>query len=173
MGLSAAQDYLEDRKSKGFNVIQVFLTSKWMPTNILGQAPFVNNNLSQLDSGFFDHVEAVLRKSESLGLFICLGVGEPFRPDALYRVTTPAQAYDYGWTLGHRLGSYTNLIWNLGQDWYAVRDGVDSRPLIRATAEGIADAVNGERGFDGRADYSTTLMSLSRFHLVVAMVSKG
>jgi hypothetical protein len=155
----AAEDYLEDRKCKGFNVIQVFLTASWMPTNVLGQAPFVNANPSQLDPEFFGHVDAIIRKSRSLGLFICLGVGDAFRPHAVCRVTNPAQAYNYGWAIAHRLRKNPNVIWNLGQDWHAVRDGVDSRPLIRAAAEGIADAVNGERAFDGHADYSTTLMT--------------
>jgi len=157
--LPAAQDYLQDRSSKGFNVIQVFLTGKWMPTNVLGQAPFVHGDPTRLNPNFFAHVEAIIRKSQSLGLFLCLGIGDAFRPDGVYRVTSPTQAYDYGWGIAHELTGYSNLIWNLGQDWHAVRNGINYRPLIRAAAEGIADAVNGERRFDGKADYTTTLMT--------------
>lgn len=154
-----AEEYLENRKAKGFNVIQVSLTGNWMPTDRLGQSPFVNRDPSRLNPAYFDHVEAILQKSDSLGMYLCFGVGDVFRPDASCRVTNPAQAYNYGWALAHRLRKYPNIIWNLGQDWYAVHNGVDSRPLIRATAEGIADAVNGQRTFDGHADYSTTLMT--------------
>jgi Protein of unknown function (DUF4038)/Putative collagen-binding domain of a collagenase len=159
ISLPAAEDYLEDRKVKGFNVIQVFLTARWMPTNVVGQTPFLDGNPTRLNPAFFDHVEAVIRKSQSLDLLVCLGIGDALRPDAQSRVSSPPEAYEYGWAIAHRFRNESNIIWNLGQDWHAVRGAVDSRPLIRATAEGIADAVNGERGFDGRADYSTTLMT--------------
>ncbi len=81
------------------------------------------------------------------------------RPDSKWRVTVPEKAYTCGWVVGHRLRHRHNLIWNVGHDWHAVLKDVDDRPLIRAMAEGVADGVNGAPAFDGKADYSTTLMT--------------
>ncbi|MEA3225983.1 MAG: DUF4038 domain-containing protein, partial [Planctomycetota bacterium] len=70
-------------------------------------------------------------------------------------------AYQHGYFLGDRYRGSTHIIWLMGGDPSRERraDHPDRLAMTRALAEGVADGFNGDRGFDGRADYATTLMS--------------
>jgi hypothetical protein len=85
------------------------------------------------------------------------------------------KAYDYGWQVAEALKSggevRWNLIFGLGQDTHPERGNRVGEhnaangaawyiELVRAVAEGLADATNGlpSDSFDGAADYSTTFM---------------
>jgi len=82
-------------------------------------------------------------------------------PDDDPAVENPALAYRYGRFLGERYAKAANIIWTLGGDPPAERNVQIPKRLnfTRALAEGIADGVNGSGEFDGKADYSTTIMS--------------
>lgn len=162
--------YLEDRRAKGFNVIQTVVLSETLRTkgtNYYGVAPFVDDDplipmpVPENGYGFFEHVEYVVAEAARRGLYVGLlpTWGEWVVPrNGAPLFDTVEQAYGYGWFLGDRLSEARNVIWILGGDRQP-----DERPegvaLWRAMAEGIADGVNGERGQDGVADYTTTLMT--------------
>jgi hypothetical protein len=173
--------YLENRKTKGFNVIQTVIISEFIhmdnPVNYYGDSLFVNKNpelplttegsdpkdLKKYD--FWDHVDYAIKIAESKGLYLALlpSWGEwvtPRTDKPLF--DTKEQSYQYGWFLGNRYRKSLNLIWILGGDRQP-----DERPagidLWRAMAEGIADGVNGQKNLDGKADYSTTLMTYHSF----------
>lgn len=78
-------------------------------------------------------------------------------------------AYQYGNWLGERFGYKDNIIWMLGGDRSAINDSrtkwyegdtiQDFRLLYHAMAEGLADGVNGINRQDGKADYSSIVIS--------------
>jgi Protein of unknown function (DUF4038)/Putative collagen-binding domain of a collagenase len=68
-------------------------------------------------------------------------------------------AYKYAHWIGQRFRNKKNIIWMIGGDRSAVYGKKDYRNVFRAMAEGVADGVNGINQQDGKADYSTTLMS--------------
>jgi len=169
--------YLENRSKKGFNVIQTVLVSEFIrmdkPTNFYGDSIFVdenplkpfitkgNNPENAAEYDYWDHVDFAVKTAERKGLYLALVAtwGEwviPRSEKPLFN--TNDQAYGYGWFLGNRYKNATNIIWILGGDRQPDerKNGVE---LWRSMAEGIADGVNGEKKLDGKANYSTTLMT--------------
>jgi len=176
------ETYLENRKSKGFNVIQTVIISEFIhmdkATNFYNDSIFVNENPEKpaITSGFnpenpkeydfWDHVDYAVKLADSKGLYLALlpSWGEwvtPRTDKALFN--TKEQAYHYGWFVGNRYRNSPNIIWILGGDRQP-----DERPsgmeLWRAMAEGIADGTNNIKKMDGKADYSTTLMTHHSFN---------
>jgi len=174
--------YLENRREKGFNVIQTVIISEFIHmdkvTNYYNDSifmgedpekPFITKgsqpgNAAEYD--FWDHVDYAVQTAATKGLYLALVPtwGEwvtPRTDRALF--DTPAQAYHYGWFLGNRYRENGNIIWILGGDRHP-----DERPngfeLWRAMAEGIADGTNGSSLMDGKADYTTTLMTHHSFN---------
>ncbi len=169
--------YLENRKLKGFNVIQTVIISEFIHmdkvTNFYGDSIFVNENPekplitpgSNPDNGreydFWDHVDYAVQTAEKNGLYLALvpSWGEwvtPRSDKALFN--TVEQAYNYGCFLGNRYKTYPNIIWMLGGDRHPNERniGID---LWRAMAEGITDGTTGERNLNGKADYPATLIT--------------
>jgi hypothetical protein len=169
--------YLSDRKKKGFNVIQTVIISEFIHSNksvnfygdpvLTGDNPDKpavtpgNNPMNPEEYDYWDHVDFAVKTAEEFGLYLALVAtwGEwvvPREGKPLFNTTE--QAYHYGHFLGNRYNRAPNIIWILGGDRHPNerKEGVE---LWRAMAEGIADGVNGQNSFDGKADYSTTLMS--------------
>jgi len=169
--------YMANRKLKGFNVIQTVVISEFIhsdrETNFYGDSALTdddperpsvttgNNPSDSKEYDFWDHVDFAVKTAESKGLYLALVPvwGEwviPRTDKALFN--TAKQSYSYGWFIGHRYSNFPNIIWILGGDRHP-----DERPegvnLWRAMAEGIADGVNSIKRQDGKADYSTTLMT--------------
>jgi hypothetical protein len=176
------ETYLENRRTKGFNVIQTVIISEFIhmdkPVNYYGDSIFEQENpelplimqgrdpKDEKEYDYWDHVDYAIMTAESKGLYLALlpSWGEwvvPRTDKPLFN--TKEQAYHYGWFLGNRYRKSPNLIWILGGDRQP--DERDSGiELWRAMAEGIADGVNGQENQDGKADYSTTLMTYHSFN---------
>jgi len=168
--------YLEDRRAKGFNVIQTVILSEFNkinPVNYYGDSIFLKNDpcrpavtpgsdpMISEEYDFWDHVEFAVSTAALKGLYIALlpTWGEWVIPrEGRAKFNTPKEAYNYGWFVADRLKGYKNIIWILGGDRHPDerKGGTD---LWRSMAEGIADATNSVKSSDGRADYTTTLMS--------------
>lgn len=174
--------YLENRKAKGFNVIQTVVISEFIHmdkvTNYYGDSIFANENPEKplqttgnntendKEYDFWDHIDFAVKTAEKKGLYLALmpSWGEwvtPRTDKALFN--TNEQAYTYGWFLGKRYRNSPNLIWILGGDRHPDerKNGIE---LWRAMAEGIADGTNNTKKIDGKADYSTTLMTHHSFN---------
>ena len=174
--------YLENRKSKGFNVIQTVIISEFIhmdkATNFFSDSIFIGNdprkpavtagndpsNGQQYD--FWDHVDYAVKLAESKGLYLALlpSWGEWVTPrsgKALFN--TSDHAYQYGWFLGSRYRESPNVFWILGGDRHP-DERANGLELWRSMAEGIADGTNNIRLQDGKADYSTTLMTHHSFN---------
>ncbi len=175
------ETYLENRKSKGFNVIQTVLISEFIhmdkATNYYNDSIFSdenpekpaitpgNNPENTKEYDFWDHVDFAVNTAESKGLYLALvpSWGEWITPrtdKALFN--SKEQAYSYGWFIGNRYRNSPNIIWILGGDRHP-----DERPngmeLWRAMAEGIAAGTNNINKMDGKADYTATLMTFHSF----------
>ena len=88
--------------------------------NPYGQKPLVNNDPTQPNDAYFQHVDWIVSKANSLGIYVGFlptwgdkwnqkwGVGP--------EVFTPANARAYGEWLGRRYADDSNIIWILGGD---------------------------------------------------------
>lgn len=175
-----ARDYLDQRAQQEFNVIQAVLLSEFdglKAPNAYGDLPLVDGDplkpavmpgadpTDPAAYDYWDHAEYIIKLAAERGMYVgvlpCWGeYVVPREGRAIFN--TEDQAYAYGFFVGNRFRSAPNIIWILGGDRQP-----DERPegvgLWRAMAEGIADGVNGTKGHDGQADYSTTLMTHHAF----------
>lgn len=158
-----AKRYLQTRAQQGFNVVQVFLTAPWMRTNTAGEEPFLDGDPLRFNPVFFRHVDLVLDMAEANQIYVLLCIGQVLRNEVpAWQIRTAAGAYRFGGLITRRLGSHSNVLWNVGQDFAPVGHksmAGDVEELIRAMAEGIADAFHDEDHFDGKANYRDTLIS--------------
>ena len=160
--------YLDDAKAKGFNIIQVFLTTAWSGNgdsgeNAFGESPFINNDPTRLNPEYFDFAEWVIEQASQRGLYVAIMFGEPGRARdsrVPYPIANDQEGYDYGHAVGERLRKQTlenKIIWIGGQDRSPFGDlGIES---WKAMSEGLSDGINGVREFDQNSDYSTTFTS--------------
>lgn len=175
------ETYLENRKAKSFNVIQTVIISEFIHmdkvTNFYGDSIFVDENPEkpkisagknpkyQDEYDFWDHVDFAVETAAKKDLYLALlpTWGEwvtPRTDKALFN--TMEQAYNYGWFLGNRYRKSENVIWILGGDRQPDerKNGIE---LWRAMAEGVADGTNNIKKQDGKADYTSTLMTYHSF----------
>jgi hypothetical protein len=118
--------YLENRRTKGFNVIQCMVVPALPLVNIYGDSAFIKNNLSSpcITEGndstdarqydFWDHVEYVIDEAAKNGIHIALvplwGKVAKLPETNVENVTLYAQ-----W-LAKRFGSKSNIFWMNGGD---------------------------------------------------------
>lgn len=154
--------YLDNRKGKGFTVIQadVFRAGDLKNsdrTNRYGQRPLSNNDLSQPNEPYFRHVDYVVRQAEAKGLFVALlpiwgdMVTQDYFDGAVNSFLDVNKAEAYGKYIGARYRNDYNIIWVLGGDRSPT--SAQSQMVWRALAKGIAVGVSGSE------DYSKVLMT--------------
>ncbi len=144
-----AEMYLNDRKAKGFNVIQAVVLAELdglNTPNAEGHKPLINNDPLRPDETYFQDVDWVVQKAEELGIYMALlptwgdkwnkkwGVGPVI-------FDTPEKAEAYGKWVGHRYRDQPNIIWVLGGDRNP------GKPLhyevVRAMARGLKEGDGG------------------------------
>lgn len=148
-----ADRYLENRAKKGFTVIQAVALAELdglNAANAYGHRPLVGNDFTKPDvkdgpaNDYWDHVDYIVDKANSLGLFIGFlptwgdkwnkkwGVGGG--------AFTPQGAAVYGQWLGRRYKDKA-IIWILGGDRPVEND--QHREIIRAMARGLSQGDGG------------------------------
>jgi hypothetical protein len=135
--------YLKDRASKGFTAIQgvLLIWDGLTRPNPLGQALLVDKNAAQINEAFFDNVDYIVNKAESLGMYTLIlplwAKGFLGREPYLFDQTT---AYNYCKFIGAR---YRNkpVIWMLGGD----RAGTGVEEITRVMARGLTEGDGGAR----------------------------
>jgi len=143
--------YLEDRAAKGFTVVQSCLMSagklEGLGTNVYGHRPLLENDPTRPNAKFLGHVDYVVNKARSLGLYVGLLPTWGYRYVAGRgggpRLFDTSSARVYGEFLGKRYSNRSNVIWILGGDVPAVMDERDDRPVWRAMAEGLTTGHQG------------------------------
>ncbi|MBX3278855.1 MAG: glycoside hydrolase family 140 protein [Acidobacteria bacterium] len=124
-----ADRYLKNRAEKGFSVIQAVALAELdglADPNPYGHRPLIDNDPARpdvkegSDNDYWDHVDYIVKRAESLGLYIGFlptwgdkwnkkwGVGP--------EIFTVQNAEIYGYWLGRRYREQSNIIWILGGD---------------------------------------------------------
>jgi len=141
-----ATRYLENRASKGFNVVQAVAIAELdglTDPNAYGHRPLLDRNPERPDvqdgpaNDYWDHVDFVVQKANSLGIYVGFlpTWGDQWndrgKPPAIF---TQKNAEAFGEWLGRR---YRNaaLIWILGGDRSI--DTAAHRDILRAMAVGL------------------------------------
>lgn len=138
--------YLENRRKKGFNVIQAVLLAEFdglRKPNRYGKLPLRNMDPTQPGEDYFELVDWTVREAEKKGLYMGLLPTWGDKVTKLWGegplVFNETNAYVYGLFLGKRYAANPNIIWILGGDRPAVNDSMDWRPVWRAMAKGIKE----------------------------------
>lgn len=122
--------YLENRRQKGFNVIQAVLIHNLAQTNYYGDMALIEmdpaqpmttpgNTFSDQEAyDFWDHVDWVLDLAQNKGMYVALVPiwGGAAKKLMQYRNGDTSWASKYAAWLGHRFGWRPNVIWINGGD---------------------------------------------------------
>ena len=138
--------YLDNRKEKGFNVIQAVALAELdgvLKANQYGQVPLINNDPSTPNDNYFELIDFTVQEAMKRQLFIGL---LPTWGDKVLKLWgagpvlfNETNAYAYGKWIGNRYKEYPNIIWILGGDRPAFTDTADKRSVWRAMAKGIEE----------------------------------
>ena len=141
--------YLEDRAAKGFNVIMPVIFDIRFGSNQYGHDAFQDDDPTRPNEAFFEHVDYVVNKCESLGMYVGMlpnwgYIVTGMSPGGEYFLDEPlvdmSNARQFGRFLGERYRDKP-IIWIMGGDQTATR----KQDVFTAQAEGIAEG-DGGRG---------------------------
>jgi Protein of unknown function (DUF4038)/Putative collagen-binding domain of a collagenase len=148
------EKYLENRRQKGFNVIQSVILAEFnglKKPNQYGDVPLNDLDPEKPNEKYFELVDWVIQNALSKNIFMGLLPTWGDKVTLLWGegpvVFNEHNAYGYGLFLGKRYAAYPNIIWILGGDRPAVKDSNDWRPVWRAMAKGIKEGTNGNAIF--------------------------
>jgi len=175
--------YLDNRQSKGFNVIQAVALAEFdglTRPNRNGDLPLLKENPETPNEHYFKFVDTVVKMAETRGMYIGL---LPTWGDKVTKNwgTGPAifnkeNAYKYGFWIANRYKNSPNILWILGGDRPAVRDSNDWKPIWRAMANGIL-AASGNKAFityhPSGGSYSTSQYIHNEVWLNMNMIQSG
>lgn len=139
-----ADQYLEDRASKGFTVIQAVILSEadgLTVPNAYGHLPLIDKKPTKPNEEYYKHVDYIVQKAEQLGLTIGMlpSWGKYWR-DGESNIFNPDNARSFGRFLGNRYKN-NSIIWILGGD-SNVRSN-EERRVIDAMAAGLKEGDGG------------------------------
>jgi hypothetical protein len=160
-----AEKYLENRRQKGFTVIQAVTLAELDGLNVPNaesEKPLLDNDPARPNEKYFAHIDWVIKKAEEKGIFIGL---LPTWGDKWNKkwgngpeIFTPENAKIYGKFLGARYVNSPNIIWILGGDRPVETDV--HRQIISETAAGLREGDGGSHlisfhpsGGSGSAQY--------------------
>lgn len=136
-----AEFYLKNRAAKQFTVIQAVALAEFdglTAPNAYGHTPLKDNDPTQPNEEYFQHVDWIVNKAESLGLYVGM---LPTWGDKWNKkwgqgpvVFTPQNAALYGEWLGKRYRDKA-IIWILGGDRPVENE--NHKAIIRAMAQGL------------------------------------
>lgn len=137
--------YLDDRRLKGFNTILVNLIEHKYATNppndVYGDAPFlVPGDFSTPNEAYFAHADYVISKAEEKGILVLLapaymgyqGGDQGWYQEMVANGETTLRGY--GQYVANRLSGHNNILWVDGGDY-----NPPEKTLLRAVANGIGD----------------------------------
>ncbi|MCC7207827.1 MAG: glycoside hydrolase family 140 protein [Anaerolineae bacterium] len=143
-----ADEYLENRRRKGMNVIQAVALAEFdglHTPNPYGHLPLLDDNPDMPNEAYFEHVDAVIDLAAEKGLYIALlpTWGDKYNKmwgggPVIFNADNAAR---YGAWMARRYADRSNLIWVLGGDRPESHEGVDFAPVVRAMANGVRSVV--------------------------------
>lgn len=120
------EKYIEDRKEKGFNVIQAMVLHSLDGKNVYGDSALVKQNVAEpvltegnkykdsIQYDFWDHIDFALKTAEKNGIYMAM---VPVWGGNIKNVTVD-QAKSYAKFLAERYKKYPNVIWVNGGDTF-------------------------------------------------------
>jgi hypothetical protein len=139
--------YLSDRAAKGFTAIQAVVLAEMKGLTVpnpYGDLPISGSDPAQPNEKYFQHVDYIVEKAESLGVFIGMlptwGDKWNLRWGEEQEIFTPENARTFGRFLGTRYKE-RGIIWIMGGDRPVETDA--HLQIIRAMAEGIREGDGG------------------------------
>ncbi len=127
-----AETYLEDRRSKGFNVIQAMVLHAVDDVNAYGAAALVDEDPAQPrttpgadlakegEYDFWDHVDWIVDKAAEKGLYV--GMVAAWGSVARSGKLNPENVETYTRFLAERYGDRPNIVWITGGDTHGDQD---------------------------------------------------
>ncbi|MCB0668468.1 MAG: DUF4038 domain-containing protein [Saprospiraceae bacterium] len=136
-----AEHYLENRRKKGFNVVQAVLLAELdglTTANAERALPLIDQDPTKINEKYFEHVDWIIRKAEEKGIFIGLVTNWGDKVDKRHGVGPEIfdveNAKTYGEILAKRYRDFQNIIWIIGAD----RPGSEEKnPIWIAMAKAI------------------------------------
>lgn len=150
LDIKEAEMYLEDRRKKGFNVVQVMLIHSIDEINVFGESALINNdismpkenhsNSSETGHGYWEHVDNIVDMAAERGIYLAMVPvwGSVVKGGS----TTKEKINVYGEWLVNRYKNKPNIIWIIGGDikgdieeeqWKTLAEairGIDSEHLM-------------------------------------------
>jgi uncharacterized protein DUF4038/collagenase-like protein with putative collagen-binding domain len=143
------EKYLENRRQKGFNVIQAVILAEFdglRKPNQYGEVPLKNLDPTQPNEKYFELIDWTLEQAMKKNMLVGL---LPTWGDKVLKlwgqgpeIFTEGNAYIYGKWLGNRYRSFQNIIWIVGGDRPAFNDSTDKRVIWRSMVKGILEGTN-------------------------------
>lgn len=145
--LEEIEQYLDNRKEKGFNVIQAVILAELdglRVPNMYGDTPLIDMDPQRPNEKYFKLVDSVIEMASKRGLIMALLPTWGDKVTLNYGgagpvIFTPQNAYTYGVFLGKRYKDNENIVWIMGGDRPPQHDCNDWRPIYGAMAKGIDD----------------------------------
>ena len=109
-----SEQYLENRREKGFNIIQVMVLHGLTDTDANGDSALLNKNLTTPANGYWDHLDSIVDLAAKKGLY--LGLVPIWGGVVKGAKTTPVQARAYAAFLANRYKDKPNIVWINGGD---------------------------------------------------------
>ena len=139
--VTEAETYLENRRLKGFTVIQAVILTE--VNNTVAADPvsqWILTDTLQINQSYLSHIDTVISIACRKGLYIALLPAWGDKVDKQWGkgpvLFDAEQARRYGRMLGHRYADRPNIIWVLGGD----RSGTGKNKTVwHAMAEGIKE----------------------------------
>ncbi len=119
-----AEKYLENRRSKGFTVIQAVVLAELdglNEANYYGEKPLIDNDVRRPNEKYFEHVDWIIKKAGEKGLYIGLLPTWGDKVDLATWGKGPEifdveKARIYGKWIAKRYKDFPNIIWINGGD---------------------------------------------------------
>lgn len=137
--------YLDNRKSKGFNVIQAVILAELDGVHVpnkYGDHPLVDNDPDQPNEKYFRLIDTVVNMAAKRGMVMALLPAWGDKVTLKYGgkgpvIFNPESAHRFGKYLGHRYKNSNNIVWVLGGDRPPQDDKDDWKPVYVAMAKGL------------------------------------
>lgn len=113
-----AVQYLDNRKAKGFNVLQVMVLHTVKAVNVYGDSALVNKNVARpllkKEHDYWKHVDYIVDQAANRGLYVAMV--PVWGSDVKGGHVTSKQARVYAGFLANRYKNRSNIIWMNGGD---------------------------------------------------------
>jgi len=158
--------YLDDRKAKGFNVIQgvIALWDYTRHTNADGELPFINGDLGQINEAYYKNVDSILDKVQEHGMYMAiLPYWHKNAGDRLATNGIPEKMQAYCKFLAQRYARQ-NIFWILGGDSTAAGEaGEKIQHVTDLEAQGLIEGAKAAGVYKIMISYHPTGRQSSSF----------